>query len=63
MTPRYSVRVDRIGTADYAAYVFRGSCCIADVRSYRRDFAVRDAVDSVRFLRHDGALRLVGGAL
>lgn len=68
MTPRYSVRVDRIGTADYAAYVFRGSRCIADIRSYRRDFAVRDAVESVRYLRRDGWLdaepaRVAGGAL
>lgn len=68
MAKRYSVRVDRIGTADYAGQVFRGSRCIADVRAHRRDFAVRDAVECTRYLRREGWLdaepaRVAGGAL
>jgi hypothetical protein len=68
VTPRYSIRVDRIGTADYAASVFRGARMIADIRAHRRDIAVSDAVESVRYLRRGDWLdaapaRIAGGAL
>lgn len=68
MTPRYSVRVDRIGTADYAGQVFRGARMIADVRAHRPGIALRDVIECVRWLRRGGWLdaepaRVAGGAL
>jgi hypothetical protein len=65
VTPRYSVHVERRGTADYCAMVFRGARMVTDAHAHLPFFAVRDAVEHIRYLRREGALetqpRVFGG--
>jgi hypothetical protein len=44
MTARYSLAVERRGTADFYAMVFRGPRLVTDAYSHRPDLALRNAV-------------------
>lgn len=56
MTARYCLAVERRGTADYYAMVFRGPRLVTDAYSHRPDLALRNAVQHARHLRRSGWL-------